>query len=138
MSLEGFEAFKLMAYRCETCGFMERIWNSRDGVTPFCVSCRRCGKIAQHIEWHRDVFDPGYDPKPGDRYFRDGLPEEARAFMRARLEKSRGTPYEIPEYEWDEFISEATNRDTGEFRPGWPNVVIRGTDADTLPRQERR
>lgn len=138
------EAFKLMLYRCESCGLGEPIWNCRDGVTPFIVDCRRCDGDAQHDDWKGDLYLPDYDPKPGGRYFRDGLPEEARAIMRRRFELGRGTHYEIPEEEWPEFIEESlvTKSVTppgggpalslGEFQPGWPMLVVRGTDQDTL------
>mgnify|MGYP001609474370 CR=1 FL=1 len=124
------EAFALMAYRCEDCGAAEYIWNSRDGVTPFGVDCRECRQGAIHVDWKLDRFLPHYDPRPGDRYFRDGIEAEARAITRRRLEQGRGTLYEIPEDEWAGFIDEAV-RDDG-FRPGWPHLVERGTDADTL------
>lgn len=127
------EAFALMLYRCETCGFEERLWNSRDGVTPFGVDCRRCGNSAYHVEWYRDQVLPDYDPPPGDRYFRDVMPEEARAFMRRRLESGRGTPDEIPEEEWPEFIARATAPETMVMPGGRPVLVVRGTDADALP-----
>lgn len=126
------EAFALMLYRCETCGFEELLWNSRDGVTPFGVGCRRCGEDAMHVEWYRDRYLPDYDPKPGDRYFRDGTEAEARAIMRRRLEGGRGTPFEVPEEEWPEFIERTVC--ASEFSRGWPHLVVRGTDADTLGR----
>lgn len=40
------EAYLLMNYRCE-CGHHELIWNSRDGVTPFTLSCPNCGQAAE-------------------------------------------------------------------------------------------
>lgn len=33
------EAFALMSYICKVCGRLEWLWNSRDGVTPFAMSC---------------------------------------------------------------------------------------------------
>lgn len=125
------EAFALMKYDCKNCSFVESIWNSRDGVTPFCITCRRCGMIARHTRWDQDEFMPNYDPRPGDRYFRDGLEAEARAVMRKRLERGKNTPYEIPEDKWDAFI-DTIDYNTGEFQPGWPMLVIRGSDADFL------
>lgn len=140
------EAFALMLYRCETCQFEERIWNSRDGTTPFIVDCRRCGEDSMHADWHQDLCVPDYDPFPGDRYFRDGTEAEARAIVRRRLERARGTPYEVPEDGWREIIDRCLAREeitppwggkekvaVGEFQPGWPQLVVRGTDADSLP-----
>ncbi len=60
------EAFKWMLYRCPA-GHEEWIWNSRDGVTPFVVDCRVCHKNAQHADWHRDLYMPGFNPVRGER-----------------------------------------------------------------------
>ena len=57
------EAFCLMTYRDEVTGKKERIWNSRDGVTPFYV-----GK-AHHVEFDKDTFAPEHIPQIGDRVF---------------------------------------------------------------------
>lgn len=129
------EAFKLMLYRCQVCNVGEWIWNSRDGVTPFGIDCRRCGEDALHSDWHRDVYAPTYRPKPGERYFRDGLAAEARSIIRRRLESARGTTYELPEEEWPEMIERIVTPSEmgGEFQSGWPMLVVAGTDADTLP-----
>lgn len=119
------EAFQRMLYRCKSDPSHEEwIWNSRDGVTPFCVDCRNCGAIAEHVEWKRDQYLPAYRPAHGERVFRDGLPAEARAIMRQRLEAAQGTEYETPEAEWEEFIERAI----GDFTPGWPMLVVVGTD----------
>ena len=123
------EAFAVMRYRCGTCRTEEIIWNSRDGVTPFCVDCRMCGLLAEHVEWSRDRRDPLHDSAPGDRYFRDGMHEEARAILRERLRRCEGTPYEVPEDEWEDVIAATLPQ---EFRPGWPKLVVRGSDQDTL------
>jgi hypothetical protein len=61
------EAFCLMTYRNES-GVEERIWNSRDGVTPFVVSLRD-GSEAQHEEWRKDEYAPAHVPAVGDRIF---------------------------------------------------------------------
>ena len=131
------EAFKLMTYGCQGCGFREVIWNSRDGVTPFGVDCRRCGEGSLHIEWGRDVYAPDHNPARGDRYFRDGLLAEARAIMRRRLESGKGTAYEVPEETWESYMPTGTTED-GEFQLGWPMLVVRGTDADALDRPLHR
>jgi hypothetical protein len=55
------EAFNLMHYECERCKKREVLWNSRDGVTPFCISCRDCtNAVAQHVDFNRDVRDPNF------------------------------------------------------------------------------
>jgi hypothetical protein len=65
------EAFCLMKYKCEKCGDIEYIWNSRDGVTPFSVSCNCKEKgLKQHIEWNNDICIPDLKPM-GIRWFVD-------------------------------------------------------------------
>lgn len=51
------ERFALMEYRCQECGAFERIWNSRNAVTPFCVDCgvSGCRGLKQHVNWTHDV-----------------------------------------------------------------------------------
>lgn len=74
------EAFNLMTYRCESCQMYEIIWNSRDGVTPFMVTCRKCKSMMQHEAWSVDVFAPWHTPKPGDLVFVDLTEERALKF----------------------------------------------------------
>ena len=173
------EAFRLMRYRCERCGFVEVIWNSRNGATPFTIDCaaplsamgtlavrqlmgtltvhrlqaflrdlgtflpleRACGGNAFHETWNLDVFARNHDPLPGERYFRDGIPEEARSIMRARIERIRDH-FPITDEE-DSMLIESVGGEytadgdrpmivTEEFAPGWPMLVVRGTDADAL------
>ena len=64
------EAFCLMTYRCKDCGFEERIWNSRDGVTPFGLACPSCkGHDHVHADWQNDRCNPlfGLFMQPGQR-----------------------------------------------------------------------
>ena len=97
------EAFCVMTYHCEDCGQREEIWNSRDGVTPFMAGpCRRlhsartspCGGSMQHIAWERDMYEPNYQPKAGERVWRDGTLDMMRDIMRRRVESA---PEYIPE-----------------------------------------
>jgi len=73
------EAYHLMQYKCDTCGKLSLIWNSRDSVTPFCCSCA-CGGVRNHINWGSDVrMDPEYVPWPGYcDVFIDLSPERAK------------------------------------------------------------
>lgn len=64
------EAFCLMWYKCQEqgCGHMERIWNSRDGVTPFYCGCPSCGKPSlQHAYFGSDKCEPEHVPHHGQR-----------------------------------------------------------------------
>jgi hypothetical protein len=87
------EAFCLMWYRCE-CGHKERIWNSRDGVTPFCMACPSCNKPAmQHVDWHLDKYSPDHKPYIGQRMWiamtwEMALKIATRNVARAGLERS--------------------------------------------------
>ena len=72
-SLKHMEAFAVMSYQCQKCGTKEKIWNSRDGVTPLCIDCPTCAKVERgtmfHIEWEKDLYAPNYIPKIGQRLF---------------------------------------------------------------------
>lgn len=75
------EAFHLMLYMCKSCGDIEPIWNSRNGVTPFCIRCSNCGAVdMEHINWHSDLVRPDYQPKIGERIF-VGKPEEPKLIV---------------------------------------------------------
>ena len=71
------EAFMVMQYRCEACGTTERLWNSRDGITPFTINCRSCGGSAAHVRWGEDVYAPDHRPALGERIFVDLNAEKA-------------------------------------------------------------
>lgn len=69
------EAFCLMKYKSkQTSGFGEhekkfaqvRIWNSRDGVTPFCFQIEQLGLELHHADWQEDLYNPHYKPVKGD------------------------------------------------------------------------
>ena len=114
------EGFCLMWYECE-CGHRERFWNSRDGVTPFCLGCPSCGQASlRHIHWSRDKHTPNHKPHYGQGIWRDGTPEEAALFMAQRLDKCIGTPYEVDDEKRAQLIEAARTDSDGEFRPGWP------------------
>lgn len=84
------EAFCLMSYQCEICGHNERIWNSRDGVTPFIIGCPVCGQPThKHVDWGNDVCSPLHSMmlKPGDRYFTDLTMARAREIAAIRVDR---------------------------------------------------
>lgn len=70
------EAYCLMTYRADDGTEEERVWNSRDGVTPFLITLRS-GKVASHTDWRGDVCVPDHVPAPGSRMFVDLTPERA-------------------------------------------------------------
>ena len=113
-----------MQYECQTCRFIEVLWNSRDGVTPFVIRCRRCGADAQHVNWNRDRRIPEYKPSPGERVFRDGSPLEAQEIVRHRLDAGRAAGYVIDAEVERIMLADAINPDEmSAWLPGWPHVV---------------
>ncbi len=72
------EAFSLMWYKCEKCGKVERLWNSRDGVTPFIIGCKYCNGESAHWKWYLDRCEPNYKPTSGQRIFVDMTKEKAK------------------------------------------------------------
>lgn len=83
------EAFCIMSYRCSDCGHEERIWNSRDGVTPLGIGCPKCkGHNMCHVDWQMDFYAPlqSIYLKPGDRYFVDMTMERARQYASIRVD----------------------------------------------------
>lgn len=119
------EAFKLMTYAC-ACGHQEVVWNSRNGVTPFGMTCPSCGQASlQHINWRGDVHAPEHKLHRGQRFWRDGTPDEAETIMRRRLEKSKET-YPCPPEVAERLIAEARDGTSDEFRRGWPMIDICG------------
>jgi hypothetical protein len=65
------EAYMLMTYVSDDGHASEQIWNSRDGVTPFVIALRDGRRATHHADPHRDRYDPGYQPQPGQRVFAD-------------------------------------------------------------------
>ncbi len=116
------EAFALMNYAC-ACGHREIIWNSRDGVTPFGMSCPSCAKpTLLHVDWHADVCAPDHKPHRGQRFWRDGTPDEAEAIMRRRIERMQTTHPIEPDYA-AQLIQHARDGE-GEFQKGWPTIEV--------------
>jgi hypothetical protein len=56
------EAFCLMTYETKDGSVTERIWNSRDGVTPFVVYTRDGKTEMQHVRWQEDRYRDGTMP----------------------------------------------------------------------------
>lgn len=69
------EAFCIMHYRCDLCRYTQRLWNSRDGVTPFIIDCFKCDGTAAHVSWNLDQCAPDFVPEIGMRIFVDTTKE---------------------------------------------------------------
>lgn len=131
------EGFKLMWYACVDttgvqapgvakpgCGHRERIWNSRNGVTPFGVSCPSCGGSLLHVEWQRDEHAPGHKLRRHQRYFRDGTQAEALAHIDKMYERSQGGDYPMPLDVKGHLIAQVRDGTSSDFRPGWPKLCV--------------
>jgi hypothetical protein len=66
------EAFCNMPYVCNTCHNKEKIWNSRDGGTPFTIPCSFCtkGKMVRFLS-AMSGHNETYIPREGQRIFKD-------------------------------------------------------------------
>jgi hypothetical protein len=80
------EAFCHMMYVSDDERQVEWLWNSRDGVTPFCIASPT-GKEMRHAYFGEDRFDPDYEPQSGDRIFVDCKPEMIRDKAIAYVER---------------------------------------------------
>jgi hypothetical protein len=65
------EAFKLMFYASKDGKRIERIWNSRDGVTPFGIYAPNGDGHDElhHVAWKADAFEAMHVPAVGDFVF---------------------------------------------------------------------
>lgn len=121
------EAFCAMKYKCDKCGIEEHIWNSRDGVTPFMVSCHACvlngeeGSM-QHVEWNRDLCIPQYKVLKGQRVFIDLTKEMARKYTAMKVvhwwgEHGMSERYDSPKAAFDALMED--------WKPdGTPDVMV--------------
>lgn len=111
------EAYVVMIYRCRKCAHRERIWNSRDGVTPFLVDCRRCGGEAQGITPKGAQPQPGHRPQPGERIFVSTVDADYREQAERLWEESLGTRHARPDSQrdaWIEMVYQDTRKRVGE------------------------
>jgi hypothetical protein len=115
------EAFRLMHYACK-CGHAEIIWNSRDGVTPFGLGCPSCGGASlMHVNWREDVLAPDHKPYTGQRFFRDGTPEEALAIIERRIKRFIEGGHSVPMATQQHLKHDALHTE-GEWLKGWPMI----------------
>lgn len=118
------EAFCLMWYTCP-CGHRERIWNSRDGVTPFgglrCPSCGESGLKGglTHTDFHLDDCQPDHKMIDGQMFFRDGTTGDAITIIKRRIRIFAERGQSIPERVAERLLDAARNQ-RDEWRPGWP------------------
>ncbi len=102
------EAFCLMLYRCKECHRSLRIWNSRDGVTPFFMKCRFCEADKMAHDLSNDLYMPGYKPKIGDYVWKSFTKERAVAMYRQRREFMHNQGVDTSHFN-DEALERAAN-----------------------------
>lgn len=74
------EAFCLMRYESNDHTVVEYLWNSRDGVTPFCIHAKDGQTELEHVNWNSDERRETHKPMPGDRIFIDLTLEQAKVY----------------------------------------------------------
>lgn len=132
------EAFALMWYACK-CGHRERIWNSRDGVTPFggilCISCGGGGLKGglSHVDFHLDEPAPDHQLRDGQLFFRDGTAEDAVKIIERRIVHFADAGKPIPD-DIAEMFRQHAREQTNEWHEGWP-MVERYRAPETSPAQ---
>lgn len=132
------EGFKLMIYQCKF-GHVEIIWNSRDGITPFIVSCAhvetllgKCTGEMQHICWPADLHAPDHVPAVGSRVFVDLTIEKAREYRRRYVDEwwdktGGGAPSMKNSGNWqtrEDAIEALAKADVDSFAPHTPDLVV--------------
>ena len=115
-----------MAYMSDDGTIIEFIYNSRDGVTPFCVLAKDGKTPMTHVDWHRDMYTPSHTLQDGDRFFTTHTEQTA-------LDKAK----EFVEYHWESGMSKSFNTKTeaiehfAEEWTGTPTIATWGKDADS-------
>lgn len=89
------EGYNLMLYASDDRRITKRVWNARNGVTPFVIGWE--GVELAHIDWHRDEKRPHHVPEIGDLVFVNLTIERAREFRRSYVEKFWDGPYAMSE-----------------------------------------
>lgn len=126
MKHDHLEAFCLMTYASEDRAITERIWNSRDGVTPFVVHSREEPFVElSHVDWHNDKCEPHRVPQPGDRIFADMTKEMMAEDHKRTVEEC----WDDGEYPMSSMYSDkekALEALMKEWEPGLPTVLVVG------------
>lgn len=125
MNYQHKEAYCLMWYACP-CGHRERVWNSRDGVTPFggllCISCGGKGlsdRGMAHAQFYLDECVVDHKLNDGQLFFRDGTPEEAVAILERRFVHFEKNGDKVPDHIRNSLLDHARNQ-REEWQKGWP------------------
>ena len=82
------EAYCLMTYSTDDGSEKETLWNSRDGVTPFCINSAKTEKAMNHVAWNMDARKFDFVPPVGMRVFVDATRELVEPWLREFIEKN--------------------------------------------------
>jgi hypothetical protein len=99
-----------------------RVWNSRDGVTPFGISHPRTGEELFHARWSDDLCVPDHVPQIGEYIFIDLDPEKAMQYAWEKVERY----WQDPDYPMKAMFGtkqEAAQAMFGDFQEGQPDLV---------------
>ena len=121
------EGHMLMWY-ADRNGKRERIWNSRNGITSFCISGRYPGDPEMsHVDWNLDTYAPNHVPDLGDRIFVNLTIIMAQEGRRKFTDENWDHP-EFPMHSRystkEEAIKELAQRDFDSFAPNTPTVIV--------------
>ncbi|HET6584819.1 MAG TPA: hypothetical protein VFG69_15280 [Nannocystaceae bacterium] len=120
------EAFCVMSYRDADGTYgthVERLWNSRDGITPYCIESAD-GRELRHVDWYNDRRDPEHQPVLGERIFVDLDPVLCVALHERAVEREWDHA-ELPMREYFASQQEALERLTlGCYDSGIPPHVV--------------
>lgn len=118
------EGFHLMQYCCAS-GHEITIWNSRDGVTPFGVTCptRDCRESSKHINWRGDIYAPDHKPKTGDYVFVDLTYAMAVAYRIRYVERFWSNDMEKMFGTKKEAVERLAKGDVDSFAPHTPHLT---------------
>lgn len=120
------EAFCHMSYTgsSQSGTIILSIWNSRDGVTPFCLQSKEFGIELQHTGRNM-VYNPDFLPKKGDLIWTSYTPEQAAESARKRFQ---GYVDQLKDLEGME-DAEILQKYKWDARAGLKAMIEKGVDA---------
>lgn len=124
-SFNHTEAFCLMTYASEDRTIIEVLWNSRDGVTPFCILNAVGGQVElQHVNWRQDSYLRYNVPDVGSRVFIDATIEDHTASYAKFVERHWIESKMFDRYETKKEAIRTLAQHTFDSSPGGPWVHV--------------
>jgi hypothetical protein len=125
------EAFMRMMYASDDNKIVEWLWNSRDGVTPFCIGAIDDESInLRHVNWNGDQYLPDFIPPVGSRIFVDATPElmlpEAVKYVEKYWDEGEYAMSKHPAFEGMDKAAAAQHFVDEWTKPGSPHVITVG------------